>query len=139
MRTKASTMLWNLHRGMAFLVSGLLLSGLWIAPASADSVSASGTWRSSRNADKDGTWQLAASKSAASDELEGSVSVAGQPNFNQGAVHGSFGQSGQISFGIVYNDVEESVFTGNVVGGTVSGTYTTKDGDEGTWTGSVGP
>jgi len=139
MRANASTIVVGLSRRSAFCLSGLLTVLLCTAPVLASTLAATGTWRSSKTTAKDGTWQLSASKSAASDELEGGVSVAGQPTFSQGVVHGSLGDSGAISFGILYNDVEEAVFTGNVVGGTVSGTYTTKDGDEGTWTGSVAP
>lgn len=103
--------------------------------ARAQGMAASGAWSSGVTDGKEGTWQLAASKS--DDAFSGTLTATGPADFGQGTVFGSMTATGDMRFGIVFNDIEEATFSGEVTGGVVSGTYTTKDGDSGTWTGKL--
>ena len=103
----------------------------------AQNLSGSGSWRSSVTDDKEGTWQLTATKSDSG--LSGSLTATGTSDFAQGSIFGAVGDNGDIHFGIVYDNSEQAVFTGTVTGAVASGTYTTSHGDSGTWTGGVGP
>lgn len=125
--------------GAVMLVAALLLTLSAMArPAAihADTLNASGTWvsNSSVGGDKEGNWTLTAS--TAGTELTGSFGATGPCDVTQGAVFGSLNGGGDIHFGILYNEAEEAVFDGAVSGATASGTYTTKNGDAGRWTGT---
>lgn len=129
---------WTLRRlsGFAMLVSAL---SLWAAahavPAQAQGLAATGAWSSGITDGKEGTWELRASKSE--NGFTGTLSTTGPGDFADGTVFGSMTPTGDVHFGILYNDVEEATFAGTVSGGALSGTYTTKDGDSGTWSGKL--
>lgn len=98
---------------------------------------ASGVWRSNNGQDKTGTWQVTGT--GTNSDLTGSFTATGPSDVKQGNVFGNSNtDSGDIKFGILYNDVEEATFAGSITNGAMSGTYTTKGGDAGTWSGNVG-
>ncbi len=97
---------------------------------------ASGVWTSSNSQSKTGTWQVTGT--GTNSDLSGAFTATGPADVTQGSVFGTTnGDSGDIKFGILYNDTEDATFTGTVAGGAMSGTYTTKAGDAGTWSGSI--
>jgi hypothetical protein len=105
----------------------------------AQTTTLSGTWvsKASVAGDKEGTWQLNGTISDSA--LSGNFSATGPCDVKQGNVFGSYTQGGgDIHFGILYNDVEEGTFTGTMQGAIASGTYSTRSGDSGTWTGTLG-
>jgi hypothetical protein len=95
---------------------------------------ASGVWRSGVT-DNSGTWQLQATQ--ADGAITGTITATGTTDFAQGSIFGTVGPTGELKFGIIYNDVEEATFVGSVSGGVASGNYTTTSGDSGTWIGSL--
>jgi hypothetical protein len=105
----------------------------------AQTVTLSGTWvsKASVAGNKEGTWQL--SGSPGDSGLNGSFTASGPADVKEGNVFGAYiPGGGDIQFGILYNDVEEATFTGTVNGAIASGTYSTRSGDSGTWTGTIG-
>jgi len=98
--------------------------------------SATGNWRSTVTDGNEGTWTLQASR-ADDGSFTGTLTATGPSDFAQGSAYGSLTPTGELQFGVVYNDVEEAAFVGTVCGGVVSGTYTTTKGDAGTWIGSL--
>ena len=115
----------------AFLVIAVLQFG---GTATAQDVTGSGRWASS-GSQRNGSWRLVATKS---DTLvTGTLNATGMSDFTQGSVAGSLGSSGDIQFGVVYNETEEATFVGKLAGAAISGTYTTKSGDAGTWKGHL--
>lgn len=124
---------------VGILVGALAFGAATGRSALAQSLGAGGSWVSSSSVDgdKEGTWELKADKSDTG--LTGNFSATGPSDFAQGSIFGALEGGGDIHFGIVYNEVEEAVFTGSVVGAVASGTYSTKNGDSGHWTGSFGP
>jgi hypothetical protein len=114
----------------AFLAIALAQFG---GTARAEDITGSGSWGSS-GGQGNGTWRLVATKSDT--VLTGTLNATGMSDFTQGTVAGSLDSGGVIQFGVVYNDVEEATFVGTLVSSGVSGTYTTKSGDSGTWSGS---
>ena len=106
------------------------------AVARAGDLVVSGTWKSNVSDNREGTWQL--SGTSTNLVINGQLTSTGPSDFAQGSIAGALAQTGEIHFGVVYNDVYEATFDGTVTGGVASGTYTTKDNDAGSWQGSVG-
>lgn len=123
----------------AVILLGLIaLCGMGLPVAAQDqpNLGASGSWLSSQTDGKEGSWTLAAVKSGTT--LTGTVTTNGPADFNAASIYGAFSETGDIHFGVLYNDAYEATFDGAVSGKVVSGTYTTKDGDSGTWAGNFG-
>jgi hypothetical protein len=130
----------NCCRWLSLVVGVLALLGI-VAPGTAGAqaqFAASGSWQSNNGQDKKGTWQVTGTGTNA--DLSGTFTATGPSDVTQGSVFGTTGgDAGEIKFGILYQDAEEATFTGTIAGGSMSGTYTTKAGDAGTWSGTVGP
>jgi len=103
--------------------------------AHAQALAAQGNWHSGLTDGKEGTWQLQAGRSDA--DFQGTLTATGPCDFPQGNVFGTLSATGDIHFGVMFNDTEEGTFTGTLSGGVVSGTYSTTGGDSGTWAGSL--
>jgi hypothetical protein len=106
------------------------------AVARAGDLVVSGTWKSNVSDNREGTWKLTGTSTNL--VMNGQLTSTGPSDFAQGSITGALAETGEIHFGVVYNDVYEATFDGTVTGGVASGTYTTKDDDAGSWQGSIG-
>ncbi len=129
----------NVSRTMVLALTclGLAIAALVLpGQGRAQSLPPSGVWRSNTSAEKSGTWQMAATRSE--NTFSGTLTTTGPIAFSQGNVFGTTSERGEIHFGVIYNDAEVGSFTGSLSGATVTGSYTTNDGDSGVWSGTAG-
>jgi len=93
---------------------------------------AGGNWQSHRDAlDKRG-WQIQM-KHFDDDSLSGRIIIVGSPRLQQARLEGRV--DGTQVYGVLVDDHDSQVgtFTGSIYQNSVSGTYTTADGDTGDW------
>lgn len=77
-------------------------------------------------------WQLQV-KQMDDNSLTGRITIVGSPRIQQARIEGQI--SGSAVDGVLVDNADTQIgtFTGSVSNGSVSGTYTTADGDTGTW------
>jgi len=105
--------------------------------AQASPVDAAGTWTShpGQKGIKKGGWKLKATVDGT--QLSGRIRLTGPVGFHGGNIFGDLSPKGEVRFGVVYDSVEQATFTGVVDGPQISGTYGTRTGESGTWTGQL--
>jgi hypothetical protein len=99
-----------------------------------------GKWQSRRNGGDDHSWHIQL-KELDDDSLAGRITVVGSPLIQQAKIEGQI--SGSEVYGVIVgdDDVQVATFTGSLFKGGpstglrtgMSGTYTTTDGDSGSW------
>ncbi len=91
----------------------------------------SGKWQSQRNGN-DSNWHIQL-KRLDDDSLSGRITVVGSPLVQQARIEGQI--SGTEVYGVIVgeNDIQVATFTGAIFKDGMSGTYTTSDGDSGSW------
>ena len=92
----------------------------------------SGRWESSREAAGKNDWQIEVERFT-DDSIAGSIIVIGSPYLSKARIEGRV--DGKEVYGVLIGDDERQVgtFSGIVADNGVSGTYTTKQGDSGSW------
>lgn len=111
----------------------------WSNAVPAQLRTASGTWTSG-DGTKSGGWSATFGVGEVNSEgvvttVDGKIDFTNMPTLKGGKLNGSL-SPGKITFGVMYDSVEQGTFEGTVAeGGDLSGTFELPDGFRGTWEG----
>lgn len=125
---------WTRWGALAALVACALVSGG--AGSARVEYAASGTWQSEAGGEP-GTWKGTLYRSATSDTLTGTISVAGATAIADAIVDGTMTPS-SITFGLLHAGATVAQFSGATNGAKVAGSYRFDPlRDAGTWEGTL--
>jgi hypothetical protein len=119
-------------RCISIIATFLVLASSAMAQSESRAAVGAGRWQSQRDTLGHRDWQVQIQRFD-DDSIEGSLIVIGSPTLHKVRLEGRV--DGEEVYGVLLGDSNRQVgtFTGSVFEAGVSGTYTTADGDSGSW------